>query len=133
DDVAFAVGADKDERIVGGAVEFDAGHFASLCERVAHSAVDLWRAAQAVGVLNARVFFGRAVRFADLAKSANRTALPKKTRAFKTPTACAARHKSTALCATRSHRLAKWPASNSTAPPTILSSLSAPTAKATSS
>ena len=60
-------GAGEDERIVGGAVEFDGGHFAGLREGIADGAVNLRRAAEAVGVLHARIFDGVAMRFADLA------------------------------------------------------------------
>ena len=54
--VAVRCRASEDERIVGGAVEFDGGHFAGLREGIADGAVDLRRAAQAVGVLHARIF-----------------------------------------------------------------------------
>ena len=49
----------EDQRIIGGAVEFDGGHFAGLRERIANGAVHLRRAAQAVGVLHARIFSER--------------------------------------------------------------------------
>src|SRR5882724_8063935 len=70
DDVAFsplAIAADKDERIVSGTVEFNLCHGARLRKGVAHRAVDLRRATEAVGVLHAGIFFRRAMRFANFA------------------------------------------------------------------
>ncbi len=66
DDVAAAV-ADEYERIVGGAVQFYGCHLARLRQRIAHRAVHLRRAAQAVGILHARIFFRGTMRFANLA------------------------------------------------------------------
>src|SRR5262249_20071680 len=57
----------ENERIVGGAVELYGGDFARLRERIPHRAVDLRSAAQAIGILYARIFFGRPVRLANLA------------------------------------------------------------------
>src|SRR6516164_9158228 len=68
DDVAvWAAAADKDQRGVGGAVEFYLGCGARLRKKIANGTVDLRRAAQAVSILHARVLFGGAVRFADFA------------------------------------------------------------------
>ena len=57
----------EDQRIVGGAVEFHFGHGARLGEGIANGAVNLWSAAQAVGVLDARVFGVRTVGLTNLA------------------------------------------------------------------
>src|SRR5439155_20485565 len=70
DDVAFSlltIAADKDEGIVSGAVELNLRHDAGLRKGVAHRAVDLRRAAEAVGILHAGIFFRRAMRFANFA------------------------------------------------------------------
>jgi len=60
-------GISENEGIVGGAVEFDGERGADVGESIARGAVNLRDAAEAVGVLHARVFCRRAVRFADLA------------------------------------------------------------------
>ena len=57
----------EDQRIIGRAVQFHRGHFARLRERIAHRSVHLRRAAHAVRILHARIFFRRAMRFANLA------------------------------------------------------------------
>ncbi len=67
DDVAFAFFVYENQRIVGGAVQFDQRHFARLRKGIANCAVNLRSAAQAIGVLDARVFFRGAMRFADFA------------------------------------------------------------------
>src|ERR1700678_2145594 len=43
----------EDQRVVGGAIQFDFEDSASVCQRVPYRAVDLRDAAQTVGILNA--------------------------------------------------------------------------------
>src|SRR5205807_8335423 len=45
----------KDQRVVGGAVQFEGSSHAHLCDRVANRTVYLRGAAQAIGVLHAQV------------------------------------------------------------------------------
>jgi len=67
DDVAVAAAAaNKDERIIRSAVQLHRRYFASLRQRIAHGAVDLRRAAQAVRILHPRVFICGTMRFANL-------------------------------------------------------------------
>lgn len=65
DDVALAILLDEYERIVGRAVEFDERHFAGLDEGITDGAVNLRGAAQAIGILNAGIFFGGAMGLAN--------------------------------------------------------------------
>src|SRR5882762_11215318 len=60
-----AIRRDKDERIVGRAVEFNFRDGADGVPRVAHGSVYLWRASHAVGVLHSRIAIRRAMRFAN--------------------------------------------------------------------
>src|SRR5215471_4091451 len=59
--------ADEDQGVIRGTVEFDSGDLAGGGQGVAHGAVHLRRAAQAVGILHPRIPLYGTMRFADLA------------------------------------------------------------------